>query len=374
MRLVPLASQIGFLVSPVYSLLACLAILPSSSESTDVAAAQTAAAADDTCERKCHDTEDKLSLLQTFPGWVRRPVPQVWQQHLTGYSQQQESGPSGRDYYGPPIRAEQLQDPSSSAQNADMYGRQEELLPNFVQSGMDVAASQQSDMQQESMLRRKMQEDLAEQDTLDQQEWAMRRAAGGAGYPVAPRQFFREDAANEAWERPQAEASIQRASGSRVSESMIEKQAELEVTDALNIASARVRQAQAKAMAAMQAQRLDGYDQLMQADDAAGSLLSIDSEVSPRAVGRRRRKVQQASNCGIKKDLDCTKMNRTITWGYTTRYSWGLFLWIISITVATACCCTSMCCARTDGQRCGFGCCWFLLICGFPIVTYFVLN
>jgi len=387
MLLVPLDSQIGFLALPLYSLLGCLAILPSASESIDIAAASTAAAAEDTCERNRHDHEDELSLLQTFPGWVRRPVPrgpgnEVWQQHLTEYSQQELSSPPGRDSYGFPSRAEQLQGASSSPPDANMYGGREEPLPSFAQSGMDVSASHQSEMRQESMLRRKVQEDLAEQDALDQQEWAMRRASGGAGYPAAPPQFFTEEAANEAWERRQAQASLQRTAASRASESMIEKQAELEVSDALNIASERVRQAQAKAMAAMQAQRLDGYDQPMQADDAAASLLSIDSEVIYPAAGvprggrpsrGRRRKVQVASNCGIKKDLDCTKMNRTITWGYTTHYSWGLLLWIIFITVAIACCCTCVSCAATEGQRFGFGCCWLLLICGFPAIAYFVL-
>jgi len=309
---------------------------------------------------------------------VRRPLPQgpgieMWQQRLADYSEQEPSSPpAGRDFYGSPSRAEQLQGASISSPDANMYGGIEELPPSFAQRGMDMSELQQSEMRQESMQRRKMQEDLAEQDALDQQEWALRRASDGVGYSAAPPQFLTEEAANEAWERRQAQASLQRRAASRASESLIEKQAELEVSNALNIASERVRQAQAKAMAAMQAQRLDAYDQLMQADDATASLLSIGSEVRPQALGMRRRKVQQASNCGINKDLDCTKMNRTITWGYSTHYFWGLLVWIITLTLAVACCCTCMCCAE-GGQRFGVGCCWLLLICGFPAIAYFVL-
>lgn len=81
--------------------------------------------------------------------------------------------------------------------------------------------------------------------------------------------------------RHQTQASRQKSEAQRAAQAMIERQEEREVSEAVNLASERVRQAQTRARAEMKRERLNAYQDLMQAEDATASLLSVDGRISP---------------------------------------------------------------------------------------------
>lgn len=367
--------------------------------------------------RNCQESkenEDEVSLLQTSPGWLRRPQagqyalvenPMSLAQSDTSMASLQDSlsqqdvpqrfdslmrlAPESLASAGLQVPSMWKDDslPQSSRNSmSSMQGggttaglqksappAQQEMLSmggtnyaaSFVEGNMPISTLQGAAMRRDRM--------LSSEPFNDATSFAQVGALSASRIPA-------EDPLTRMAHHQEV---VNRAEINRAAESLIEKEAEMEVSHAISVAAEQVRQARAKAAAAMKAQRLNAYNHLAEADAAAESLLSIEAmpmqpSLSP-AASRRRKAIPAGLNmtCGPDRDENCDDLTRTVTFGYSMKVLNGYCLWamilLIQLTMCFCCLFVSNCANDMTTKTC-FAIAWGLAILFLPLMGWTIFS
>lgn len=316
-------------------------------------------ASDGTFKKQGSCTGDEVSLLQAAPGQLRRGLPpdpgiEEWQRHGIDYNMPQLSRRlASRNSYAPQSESEL---PNMEVASAGQQGTPR----SFSQSLAEASALQVPASSEELAIARGIEQGRALQSALDREQLTLQRtgriAHSSAGYTQPSTSM--DDAIGQDGAQRQMQSALQKTRASGLTPSLIEKQAELEVSDAFAEASERVRRAEAKALAAMEGERLDAYSQVGDAGDAPMSLLSYGSRVLPAAPRSEPQNGEgpwwwtatpatttttfappgEGSTCGISGKLDCNMFNRMFTWNYSTHWGKGVLIWLLLIILMMCCC------------------------------------
>lgn len=268
------------------------------------------------CTRSC-GSNDEVSLLQTTRGYVQRTAFENEDEDVEALDAQNSRIAGAGD-----------------TENSDEIGQRRGL-----QDVKNAAEREEQELQRISA--RSMHPALRRLEDSDDQQY--------------------RDFESRSRSRHESQASRHKSEAQRAAQAMIERQEEREVSQALDLASERVRQAQSRARAEMKRERLNAYHDLMQAADATASLLSVDGRISPDwsaelymggpsplapAAGKAPAPAAPITTaapapsddatpgggtCGGDLKLKCSRWNKMTTLNYTMEKEMGMIVWASSI-------------------------------------------